>query len=399
MGTTAEKLAYLMESKEQIKNALETPYNVMRDYATLIKKYIDNQPTKTVTDGICENAVALPVKEIGVDGSYEQGENPSPDNKQDIEAIDMINRLDVSQLTKIPTTIATTFDKKTGWLIIENTRDSISYVNIQVPTKHIIGGKSYKLKVEFADINNRCNVFLQNTNSDYSKVTAINLTITNTAIDDYMNVLVTPQANQTITVRLSLAEEKIKIEDLPYLPYGCIGLEHTNADKNIVKLYPINLNGNTIGKLRDIKDKLRIYRSGKVELVKNIGRYIFTGDENWILSTSWVSNVTNIFYAHMIINAKFESPTVVYQQSNYFKGVSRNAAANNDEESICYSGTPNVKNAAVTIRVNKTVAPTVDDFKAWLKEKYNSRNPAYMDYQLETPQTIQLPNIDRKSVV
>ena len=72
MGTTADKLSYLNETKTQIKTALETPYNVFRDYAALIKKYVDNQPTKKVTDGTCNNAVDLPVKTIEVDGNSEQ---------------------------------------------------------------------------------------------------------------------------------------------------------------------------------------------------------------------------------------------------------------------------------------------------------------------------------------
>lgn len=72
MGTTAEKLKYLNETKTEIKNALETPYNVMRDYPELIKKYIDNQPTKVVTDGICGNAVDVPVKAIEINGNIRQ---------------------------------------------------------------------------------------------------------------------------------------------------------------------------------------------------------------------------------------------------------------------------------------------------------------------------------------
>lgn len=72
MGTTAEKLKYLNETKAEIKNALETPYNVMRDYPELIKKYIDNQPTKVVTDGICGNAVGVPVKAIETNGNIRQ---------------------------------------------------------------------------------------------------------------------------------------------------------------------------------------------------------------------------------------------------------------------------------------------------------------------------------------
>lgn len=72
MGTTAEKLAYLKESKEQIKNALETPSNVMRDYANWIKKYVDNQPTSIVSDGVCTNALDVPLVSMGVDGNSEQ---------------------------------------------------------------------------------------------------------------------------------------------------------------------------------------------------------------------------------------------------------------------------------------------------------------------------------------
>lgn len=72
MGTTAEKLAYLKESKEQIKNVLETPHNVMRDYPALIKKYIDNQPISIVTDGICKNALDVPLVSLGVDGNSKQ---------------------------------------------------------------------------------------------------------------------------------------------------------------------------------------------------------------------------------------------------------------------------------------------------------------------------------------
>ncbi len=72
MGTTAEKLNYLKETKTKIKNALETPSSTFRDYSSLIKKYIDNQPTKTVNDGVCGNAVDLPIKAINIDGNSEQ---------------------------------------------------------------------------------------------------------------------------------------------------------------------------------------------------------------------------------------------------------------------------------------------------------------------------------------
>lgn len=72
MGTTAEKLSYLNETKTKIKNALETPYNVFRDYPAMIKKYIDNQPTKIVTNGICDNAVELPIVSLKSKGNNYQ---------------------------------------------------------------------------------------------------------------------------------------------------------------------------------------------------------------------------------------------------------------------------------------------------------------------------------------
>lgn len=86
MGTTAEKLKYLNETKAEIKNALETPYNVMRDYPELIKKYIDNQPTKVVTDGICGNAVDVPVKVIEINGNIRH-ETTEGKNKLDFKKI------------------------------------------------------------------------------------------------------------------------------------------------------------------------------------------------------------------------------------------------------------------------------------------------------------------------
>ena len=72
MGTTTEKLSYLNETKTQIKNALETPYNVFRDYPAMIKKYIDNQPTKIATNGICNNAVELPIVSLKSKGNNYQ---------------------------------------------------------------------------------------------------------------------------------------------------------------------------------------------------------------------------------------------------------------------------------------------------------------------------------------
>ena len=120
MGSTAEKLKYLNETKAEIKNALETPYNVMRDYPELIKKYIDNQPTKVVTDGICGNAVDVPVKAIEINGNIRQ-ETTEGYNSLNVPAEYTI--LSTEVLKKVPISLKAnhTYTIKIGQINTDNT--------------------------------------------------------------------------------------------------------------------------------------------------------------------------------------------------------------------------------------------------------------------------------------
>lgn len=103
MGTTAEKLNYLKETKTEIKNALETPSNIFRDYPPLIKKYIDNQPTNKVIDGICNNALDLPVKSVEIDGNGEQKTYSGKNLAYTDWAEEFVNRISDIQKAKIET--------------------------------------------------------------------------------------------------------------------------------------------------------------------------------------------------------------------------------------------------------------------------------------------------------
>lgn len=103
MGTTAEKLNYLKETKSEIKNTLETPSNIFRDYPSLIKKYIDNQLTKVVSDGVCSNAVDLPTKAINVDGNSEQKMYSGKNLAYTDWSEDFVNRISDIQKAKIET--------------------------------------------------------------------------------------------------------------------------------------------------------------------------------------------------------------------------------------------------------------------------------------------------------
>lgn len=120
MGSTAEKLKYLNETKAEIKNALETPYNVMRDYPELIKKYIDNQPTKVVTDGICGNAVDVPVKAIEINGNIRQ-ETTEGYNSLNVPAEYTILSTEVFKKVPISLKANHTYTIKIGQINTDNT--------------------------------------------------------------------------------------------------------------------------------------------------------------------------------------------------------------------------------------------------------------------------------------
>lgn len=120
MGTTAEKLKYLNETKAEIKNALETPYNVMRDYPELIKKYIDNQPTKVVTDGICGNAVDVPIKAIEINGNIRQ-ETTEGYNSLNVPAEYTILSTEVFKKVPISLKANHTYTIKIGQINTDNT--------------------------------------------------------------------------------------------------------------------------------------------------------------------------------------------------------------------------------------------------------------------------------------
>ena len=52
------------------------------------------------------------------------------------------------------------------------------------------------------------------------------------------------------------------------------------------KVIEINLNGNTLAKVGDIKDILRVNRNGEVEIKKNIEKIVLTGSEKLVEKSS-----------------------------------------------------------------------------------------------------------------
>lgn len=165
---------------------------------------------------------------------------------------------------------------------------------------------------------------------------------------DYTNVIIT-----------------IDNEDMTYEPY------HEPI------ITPINLQGNILSKVRDVKDILKINRSGKVEIKKNIGKVILDGTEKLSLSGATTDEI-------LVVALDISGAEDGYGYSNYF----------------VYSST--VKQNSITVYnngkslrfcVNKNDFFDLEAFKAWVKSKYDEGNPVIVYYKLATPQTITLPSI------
>ena len=506
MGTTAEKLAYLKETKNQLKQALETPYNIMRDYPALIKKYIDNQPTNTVSDGNCTNALDVPLVRLGVDGNSYQGENPSPENPQDIEVIDGVNLFDKDNSDSFLNGIGI----DNGGLVIGISTDlnNSNYIRTLIlkckpSTQYNIQKLASKTLYiydndEYPALGVQCNVIANNitTNAKFSFTTSSNakyiiVKFFNTWASElysYNEILDSIMITKGTTPK-------------PYLPYGCIGLEQSgknlaninnipnnsiinianntitlannssgigyidtsitlkqlcpnlkiddeviltfdntsssrfndaiyldginekwnkNTSKTITqtildskiilyggynetaiisnfiirlsstndtyepyhspKVYPINLNGNSIAKVGDVKDLLKIYRNGNVEIENKRNRYVFNGNEQFGLSGASTSSILVAVYG-------------INRIAKEHKGMSSHFILNNQNANI---GSFDIYNNALSLRlcVDRSKFADIASFKNWLSQQYNAGTPVYVDYVLEKPQTIKLPPIE-----
>lgn len=492
MGTTAEKLSYLNETKTKIKNALETPYNVFRDYPAMIKKYIDNQPTKIVTNGICDNAVELPIVSLGADGnSYQEsttGKNKLPNDLESstTSGITYTKNNDGSiKLSGIAsarvepklydgtgyTMPAGTYRNTTSYLIIGRT--NTGYITFETNiAKELSSDTTFKqlyFRVENGDNVNETiypQIILSSiTDTSYEPYTGgipspspdypqeitnvgengikikqsgnnlLNVPAEYTVLSTENNkeVPISLKANTTYTIKIGQINTDntdvigflfrfrynkadisnpyayVYLSDLKavYTPasdvdavwiYSASGYNesaNTNTTyKNLMiyegiedksyepyhepKLIPINLNGNSIAKVGDVKDLLKIYRNGDVEIKKNIGKAILDGseDENWkVFGKTFFADSINDYSAETFVPI-----------SNYFTGVSSKDGASSMtvDNTIAFA---NFRNPSrLYIKYDKM--NTMDAFKTWL-----SQHPTEVYYQLATPQIITLPSI------
>ena len=162
----------------------------------------------------------------------------------------------------------------------------------------------------------------------------------------------------SITYRISIiADLTVTPDTFTYQPY-----KETN--------YSIDLQGNEMVSLPNgVKDYLQIDKDGNVNLIKNVGKKILNGSEEWVLNTNYTtSSMLAVQYLEnsMLSNSKIISDHFTY---NTVTGIDTIRAATQ----------------YVLIGLDITEFTTVDDFKNWLQS-----NNTTIYYQLAEPQTINL---------
>lgn len=149
------------------------------------------------------------------------------------------------------------------------------------------------------------------------------------------------------------------------------------------KIITIDLQGNTLAKVGNVKDILKVNRNGEVKIEKNIGKVVLDGSENWKLYKT---------YLYTIIDDCALSPTISTKVatllSDKFTATSLNDISNNANYGIAY-------NAFGDREQQKGVCFNVNDYfnsvatlKTWLPN-----NNVEVYYKLATPQIITLPSI------
>lgn len=358
------------------------PINVLNDT-------LDNiVPKQTATDSIININDALKYKTFNfkVDGAYKQNGEPTPEapipittlsfdkiTKNGQNLFDLSNTVEVTNNNTISTTVD---DDDFIHVEINNTNGSSEvFANYwTVPSKKLLPNHDYLVAVEVKEYNgNGYNAYVgtepvtqfKTGFSDWNKKTGI-LTGVVTTKDNFDNVnsmlrtFIECKAYSTvsITYRISiLADLTVTPDTFTYQPY-----KETN--------YLIDLQGNELVALPNgVKDELQIDKEGNVNLIKNVGKKILNGSEEWMPSTNYTTS--SMLAVQYLENGMLSNSIII---SNHF---TYNAV----------TGIDTIRTATqyVLIGLDITEFATVDNFKNWLQS-----NNTTVYYELAEPQTISL---------
>lgn len=158
---------------------------------------------------------------------------------------------------------------------------------------------------------------------------------------------------------------------------------------------PITINATTTNiylnePLRKIGDYADIIDYKNKKVIRQIKEVKLTGNEDWVRTStqdSYSGGEKRRFYYRTDIMPSYD----VVTKSNKYKGVKPVDTWN------CVNGvsTNNAPNKWLIIYNEDTALFTLAEFKAYIKEQYNNRNPIIVDYVMETPaeENLDLPEL------
>lgn len=248
-----------------------------------------------------------------------------------------------------------------GFVTLENTTSSIKYINCYADNKSIEINNDYTLNVEFGT-STKEDVYLQKSNSDYSVVTKVGGSVTNTAIDNYMKALICLKANETTKIRLTLEKGTTAT--------GYV--QHQEQDFTI----PCQ------------KEMLTedYFDWDNEEEVHGWKKRVLDGTENWSVASSIVTGTTRFYTNDFTDVQRTGSAYTKHVLSNSFESLSWDeiyATNTTTKNAISDYSYPSDPHSRIVIRIDSTIASTENELKAYLAQQYANGTPVVICYQLE----------------
>lgn len=247
-----------------------------------------------------------------------------------------------------------------------NSTASISYVNCA----YLEANKTYTISWEKntpASISQRNGCLVNSNNIILEQIETWN--------NNQTTKTITPTNSGYLVLCVDKNSTNIQIEEGTkanhYTPYGTTPIELCK-----ISTYEDEFFKNTI----DSEYYDNTLELDKWYLKKRIGKKVLDGSENWVHSTGWSKTNTNVYYCSPVSNTYYPSESNAYWLTDYFIGCTRNYLYANDVDGFSFSGLVGNLTAPFTIRINKTTASDVTNFKTWL-----STHNTTVYYVLATP--------------
>lgn len=334
-----------------------------------LSEYTSSLISVTIRDGyIANNLIFKPILTKNTTLTYD---NYIPYGYIGIEQSGK-NKLNVTAASKTfaeGITVTVNEDKS---ITINGTNNSSSTLYFRLADNFVLPAGSYTLSNENSNVSNDNFIFYDD-NNKFPRKTISNATFTeDVTIKPYIKILYGATVNNQ-TIYPMIVEGAYSETTLPaYEPYH-------------EKIIPIDLQGNTLAKVGNVKDILKVNRNGEVEIEKKVGKIVLDGSENWEdYNTQFEGYYVayNTIYPWGILG-RWNKNTIFSHFSDIIGKVPFTKVAN----LIGSTG------YASYIKIQNSIASTVSELKSWLAAQKEAGTPVIVYYELATPQIITLPSI------